>query len=156
MKGPVLCHGFAAARATERGTPVRISVGPEELRALAAAYDLVAVGRLEAEMTVRPWRGSRGLIVEGDLEADLAQACIVSLEPVPARIAASFRQDPPDSWNGREIDLGALVEEEFVLNLDPYPRKPDAAFKATDVPESPDEPPGGPFAGLKAQWKGGG
>lgn len=52
--------------------------------------------------------------------------------------------DPPEPIVDGVIDLGAVTLEFLALALDPYPRKPGAAF-AEPVPE---EPPESPFAAL--------
>lgn len=117
---------------------------------LAAEYDLVAVDRLTATATLTP--GTRGAVaVEGRVEADIVQTCVVSLVPVPQHIDETFavkfvqpadappepspgsevaidpdRPDPPEVLTGPHLDLGAVVEEVFVLAIDPYPRAPDA------------------------------
>jgi uncharacterized metal-binding protein YceD (DUF177 family) len=52
--------------------------------------------------------------------------------------------DPPDVLEGDALDLGAYVVEHLTLEIDPFPRKPGAAF----VPPEP-EPEASPFAVLK-------
>jgi uncharacterized metal-binding protein YceD (DUF177 family) len=56
--------------------------------------------------------------------------------------------DAPDPIVDGRIDLGALVEEFLVLNLDPYPRKPGVRFDAAGFSSLPDEM-ASPFAALK-------
>ncbi len=41
--------------------------------------------------------------------------------------------DPPDVLEGDKIDLGAYVVEDLSLAIDPFPRKPGAAFEAPDT-----------------------
>ena len=36
--------------------------------------------------------------------------------------------DPPDEMEGDVIDIAAYVVEHLTLELDPFPRKPDAEF----------------------------
>ena len=98
--------------------------------------------------------------------ADVVQTCVVTLEPVAARVTdtvereftlrsdvAAVRQevdvepgaeDPPDLVEGGEIDIGAVVIEALALAIDPYPRKPGAVLEYQ--PENPPDP--GPFAAL--------
>jgi hypothetical protein len=59
-------------------------------------------------------------------------------------------EDPPDELVGGEVDLGAVVSEFLTLALDPYPRKPGAAFAAAE-PDANDNV--SPFAALKAAMK---
>jgi uncharacterized metal-binding protein YceD (DUF177 family) len=53
--------------------------------------------------------------------------------------------DAPDPIVNGRIDLGALTAEFLALGLDPYPRKPGAAFEAGPEPERDS-----PFAALKS------
>ena len=57
--------------------------------------------------------------------------------------------DPPETMQGTTVDLGALVEEMFVLAIDPYPRAPGAALPAEAVDE-PDPEEESPFAVLRS------
>jgi uncharacterized metal-binding protein YceD (DUF177 family) len=136
----------------------RISANPEERAALARRFELIAVDRLEAVFSLK--RAGGGVIhVSGELEAEVTQSCVVTLAPVPAKIAESFStdfadedrrkpadtdldfeaDDPPEPIRNGHIDLGELAAEQLALALDPYPRAPGAA-----IPEefSPDEDAG--------------
>ena len=57
--------------------------------------------------------------------------------------------EEPEPLAGNSVDLGLLATEFLILGIDPYPRKPDAAFEA---PASAD-PAGHPFAALAAWSK---
>ena len=59
-------------------------------------------------------------------------------------------EEPPDELVGGAVDLGAAASEFLTLSLDPYPRKPGAAFAAAE-PEASDNV--SPFATLKAALK---
>jgi len=105
---------------------------------------------------VTPWKRN-GVKVSGSVEADITQACIVTLEPVAAHIDEAVealflpeqsklgRQgfegggeilldaegpDSPETFSGDTIDVGALAEQLFGLAIDPYPRKPGASLEA--------------------------
>jgi uncharacterized metal-binding protein YceD (DUF177 family) len=165
-------------RLPKKGMPVRIEADARQRSALAAAHGLVSVGSFVAELLVKDWK-AHGVRVEGRVDADIEQACIVSLEPVSAviaeeidavfvpedsRLARADRSaegeihlspdgpDAPETFAGDEIDVGALAEEFFGLAIDPYPRKPGAVASG---PSSPPEREG-PFAALAAlRGKGG-
>lgn len=129
-------------RAAER----QIEANAAERAALAEVLELQAIDRLVA--TLRTRRLASGLIeVSGEMESEVVQSCVVTLEPVPARIRESFRltfgdvepepalgeidisfddSDPPEPIVDGKIDLGALVAEQLSLALDPYPRKEGA------------------------------
>lgn len=139
-----------------RGAERQIEAAPAERIALAGLLDLLALDRLAATLSLR--RLSSGIIeVKGRLEADVVQQCVVTLEPVLAQVADSFKltygevdlgpgaadleidyeeADPPEPIVDGAIDLGAIVAEHLSLALDPYPRKPDATIGEEFKPES--------------------
>lgn len=151
--------------------PVEIVADEAERLKLAAAYDLAAVDSFRA--TVELSVGPRGSVeVNGRVVADIVQTCVVSLEPIAARIEEPFslrfvrpsdappaprpgaevvidpeRPDPPEVLTGPAIDLGAIAEEAFVLAIDPYPRAPGAAIPP-EADGSLAAPPESPFAVL--------
>ena len=59
--------------------------------------------------------------------------------------------DPPDVLEGDTVDIAAYLVEHLALELDPFPRKPGAAF---EPPPEPAEP--SPFAALQKLKPGGG
>ncbi|MFN3288489.1 MAG: DUF177 domain-containing protein, partial [Sphingomonadaceae bacterium] len=61
-----------------------IEAGAEERQAIAARLDLLTLDRLAARL--RAWRIAGGLAVEGEVEADAAQACGLTGLPVPAHV----------------------------------------------------------------------
>jgi hypothetical protein len=88
-------------------------------------------------VTLEPFDAS----LEEEVDVDFAEA---GREPVAA--AHEDRDhEPPDEITGGRIDLGALTAEFLALGLDPYPRKPGAAFAF----EGQDAKPDSPFAALK-------
>jgi uncharacterized metal-binding protein YceD (DUF177 family) len=134
---------------------VAVEATADERAALAAAYDLIEVRRLSATVTVAD--AAAGFDVSGKLTADIVQECVVTLVPVEQRIAEPFAlrfvppgspelaerakphaeivvdaaaADPPEVLEGRSLDLGPVVEEAFVLAIDPYPRAPGATLPA--------------------------
>ena len=142
------------------GLTLAIEASPTEREALAALYRLPSIEALSAELTLM--RSARGEVrVTGAVQGRLTQTCVVSLEPFPAAVneevdvrfaeladaAAAPRlskepqtfsidgEDEPDPIIDGRIDLGALAAEFFALGLDPYPRKPDAAFESPPARE---------------------
>ncbi len=169
-------HSLTAANGLPWSVPVRVHdirsgltrklVADAATRArIARALDLQSLDQLEAEVSVTPQ--AEGWEVRGRITADLAQTCGVTLEALPAQIAADFTvrcaesvedaidpasgeividleaDDPPDLVEDGVIDLGGYVVEHLALELDPFPRKPGAEF---EPPESEAEP--SPFAVL--------
>lgn len=114
-----------------------------ELAALAVRLKLPRFFGLRARLKVERLRAG-GAMVSGELTADVAQTCVVTLEdfrstltfPV-ARIFLPPKEIPDDDSEEADadpviegrIDLGELVTETLSLNLDPYPTKPGAAFE---------------------------
>ncbi len=168
---PILSHITDTAHLPATGVEVAIAASAEQRAALAAAYDVKAVDGLAATATLAP--AADGLVaVTGRVTADIVQSCVVSLVPVAQHIDEAFSvrfapagspqaqpvakevaidpqaPDPPEVMEGTTIDLGALVEEMFVLAIDPYPRAPGAALPA-DGGEAPESAEESPFAVLR-------
>ncbi len=150
------------------GLCLAIKADASEREALARRFALVSLDRLEAKATIAPV--SRNLLrVEASFEADVVQTCVVTLEPVPARLSESFSalfgeggpgmaallankdgEDDPEPIEAGAIDLGETVAQHLALSLDPYPRKPGASVSPEYGPGKGEESRGmvKPFAGL--------
>ncbi|WP_395665606.1 YceD family protein [Methylocella sp.] len=173
---PLMTRPVRLADVPETGLDVRIEADPAERAAIAGADALVSLESLSADLTVVR-KGERRAEVSGRLRARLTQMCVVTLEPfettleaeIEARFAAAAEARRPRGGRGEaqdapqeaamddadpivngEIDLGALVEEFFTLNLDPHPRRPGARFDAAQFPA---EGEASPFAALKGLKK---
>jgi uncharacterized metal-binding protein YceD (DUF177 family) len=146
-----------------------IAAEPEECVALAARFGLVSLDRLAASVELR--RGAGGIVLlEATIEAAFVQNCVVSLDPVPGTISASFalRYGPPEAEErdpelpvdepafeaiaGEAIDIGEAVAQELSLQLPAFPRLPGAELDAlgdaepvvaalADAPDQPRTPP---------------
>jgi len=128
-----------------------ITASEEECAALAKRFDLKSLSGLKAKLTVL--RVSEGNIirVEGDIEAEVVQTCVVSLQGVPSEIKAHFDtyftedgkegfeeaalfdididDEVPDTVvSGGTLDLGELTAQYLALDLDPYPRAPGVSL----------------------------
>jgi uncharacterized metal-binding protein YceD (DUF177 family) len=143
----------------DAGIGVDVTADAAERQALARRFDLLEVRSLRGHGRLERGDEPAEVVLRGWLEAEVVQACVVSLEPVPARlrqpIERRYRQSgvPPseperfqptgaidlddgedeiEPVSGREIDLGEAFAEELGLSLDPYPRVPGAeAIEAT-------------------------
>ena len=126
------------------GLDVTVEASVEERATLAAFNDLVALNRLKAVFQLHPLANGQVRVV-GSLQADVVQRCVVTLDPVPARIDAPISvdfapdgqeegvdedEDAPEPIIEGMIDLGQVASEFLTLNLDPYPRKEGATFEA--------------------------
>jgi uncharacterized metal-binding protein YceD (DUF177 family) len=154
---------------------VRVEADARERKALAELWDILGVEALTAELKIRRWKKD-GVKVVGAVHAEVTQACVVTLDPVPqvideeieeifvpegsalARIPANDAgeivvdpdgPDLPELFAGDEIDVGAFVAEMAAMALDPYPRKLDAEFGDHIEDDAADGKKPSPFAVLK-------
>jgi uncharacterized metal-binding protein YceD (DUF177 family) len=138
----------------------------EVRKELAERAAVVAIPKLIAKLKVLP-QSKAGAVVEGSLQATVTQTCIVTLEPfdnyIDETISLVFEpeeaiaargplteeiagEDPPEPIVDGAIDLATVVAEFLTLSIDPYPRKPGAAFEALAGGDDTDTP--SPFAAL--------
>jgi uncharacterized metal-binding protein YceD (DUF177 family) len=138
--------------------PVTVDVRADaaERQALADRFGLLAVRSLCGRGRLGPGSEPGELVLRGWLEADVVQACVISLEPVATRLrqrverryrpvaagAAGRNHDQPYGMEeladeeevepviGGAIDVGEAFAEELGLALDPYPRATGAALDA--------------------------
>jgi len=135
---------------------------------IASRLGLKSLPSLTAHLVIGPWLD--GAEIHGRFDAVVEQVCGVSLDPfeqnlgglvdvrvVPAGspnapqeslgevVLEADLPDPPDVLEGDSIDLAEYLVEHLALEIDPFPRKPDAVFDY--VPDSKEE---SPFAILKA------
>lgn len=157
----------------ETGRHIALEASEATRAALAKPAGVDAVERLVATFDLAR-RGRDGLRVSGRVSATLHQTCVVTLEPIQNEIDEAIDVEflparegmDADAWEDevlltqsaeeREplvdgtVDLGALATEFLILAVNPYPRKPGAAFQ---VPETASDPGAHPFAGLAALQK---
>lgn len=126
-----------------RDEPVRIAADEAERKALATRFGVVAIGRLEASVTLAP--DGDAIAAEGTLEADVVQTCAVSGDDLPVavreRLALRFvpereiveaeielEEDDLDEipFSGTAFDLGEAVAQSLALAIDPYATGPEA------------------------------
>jgi len=161
----------------EQPRAMAIAADPEERSAVAARFGLVALDRLEAKLTLS--RNGDEVKMHGTLQAEISQACVASGVPVPATVAVPFdilfRPEPVPGeaeeevelsesemdvvfYDRAEVDVGEAVAETLSLNLDPYPRSPeaDAILREAGVKREGEEETGplaAALAGLKDKLK---
>jgi uncharacterized metal-binding protein YceD (DUF177 family) len=160
----------------ERARDILIEATEAERAALAERFGLIAVDALSAKLTLR--REAAGITARGRVRATVRQGCVVTGEPVEARIdeplALRFVVEAGDAAEeeielgsgdldtiaieGGAIDLGEAVAETMALALDPFPRAPAAAKALRDagVLSEKEARPVSPFAALGAQLGKGG
>ena len=165
---PPLQRFFELGGLSQAGAEVTVKAKADELPGLAKWGGVDSVNRFTATVGVRRLSQSR-FNFEADLTVDVVQSCVVTLEPVESRISrhiirelqlaprlpqaeageltlAAGDDDVPEMIASLDYDLAAPLLEEYVLAIDPYPRKAGVAF---DLPAAPEPPQSSPFAILK-------
>lgn len=163
------------------GNPVEVTISAdaEERVGLAKLWAVLEVRALSATLQVQRWKRD-GVRIKGRVEADIVQACVVTLDPVGSHIdepidaifvpegsklarlpvatdSGEMLLDPdgpdaPEVFTGDTIDAGVVAAEHAALAIDPYPRKADAAFSGHIESTDKDDRKPSPFAVLK-DWK---
>jgi uncharacterized metal-binding protein YceD (DUF177 family) len=142
------------------------AASPEALAQFAKALGMPNLTQLKTKYRIdRLAAGAYRL--HGRVTADGAQACVVSLEPVAARLDEPFDvefwpelKDPDggedktilddrdvEQLEGGVIPVGRIIFETVSAGLDPYPRKDGAEFAWTDPADNVPEKVS-PFAAL--------
>lgn len=163
-------HPFrVAALPARKPTRFDLRPGAEAMAAIAGALGLLGLEGLRFRGELRP-AGRQDWVLEADLEATVTQACVITLAPVPARIAeavvrryaAGLVESLPEEVEMPDetveplpavIDAGAVMVEALALALPPYPRAEGAEFGSAEAhpegaPPLSDEDATRPFAGL--------
>ncbi|KKX34320.1 DUF177 domain-containing protein [Rhizobium sp. LC145] len=176
---PPFSYSVKVGHISANPVSVHVEANERELEGLAKLWQVVSVKSLKADLQVVRWKKD-GIRIKGRVEADIVQSCVVTLEPVEARLDEHFEQifvpedsklarivtgetaemlidpdgpDLPETFSGDTIDAGAVVAEFAALAIDPYPRKSDVEFSPHlegDAGETTKRP--SPFAVLK-DWK---
>ncbi|MCB2116697.1 MAG: DUF177 domain-containing protein [Rhodobacteraceae bacterium] len=178
MTEPAVSHPFRVDALPAR-KPTRFDLVPDThaRTRLAEALDILSIDALRFRGELRP-AGKRDWILDAVLVADVTQACVVTLEPVPARIEEEVTRryvaDLPAPTSDEiempdetveplpvVIDAGAVMIEALTLALPPFPRAPGAAFAGAFATRPGAEPlteteVRRPFAGLADLMKKGG
>jgi Large ribosomal RNA subunit accumulation protein YceD len=146
-------------RVPKLGSHERLTADSKECAALAARVGIPKIHSFGGFLHVTPWRGG-GLKIAGNLEAEVDQISVVSLEtftekvnfPVerfflPQRESQSTNEEDVDVIENGSVDLGEVLAETLALELDPYPRQPGEVFN--DLIESVEPEKVSPFTKLK-------
>lgn len=134
----------------------QIEATADERERLARRFDLVALDRVTATVTL--YRRDRdAILLEAEFEAEFAQSCVVTLEPVAGRLSQSFTllygpvgEDQAEielgvdetlfePLTGDAVDIGEAVAQELSLALPEFPRAPDAVIDV-EAAETADTP----------------
>ncbi len=168
-----LSRVYNLGRLGQAGDSITLDAGPEERAGLARLAGVLEVPKFFAEISLKKLSPTR-FEISYALAAEVVQACVVSLEPLTAAIVREFsrelhftpvmrrdikegevvispaEEDVPEEIESLHYDLAGPLVEEFLLSIDPYPRKAGVEFAPPpmDKPESP-------FAALKDLKSGG-
>jgi uncharacterized metal-binding protein YceD (DUF177 family) len=161
------------------GFDLAIKASPEECKLLAEKADIEAVREFSAELVFRRWR-RQGVMVRGEISAEIIQACSVTLDPLDVSIHGevdrlflpegsrllkpSFNDegemlidaegpDLPEPFNGETIDAWPILVEQLILEIDPFLRKPEAELPELAEEADEDEEDSNPFSQLKQMFK---
>ncbi len=164
--------------AIDDGASGEIVATEPELATIAGLLDLVRLEGLTLDYRFMHGGGGR-LRLAGRLKADVTQTCVVSLDPIDARIdmplelefwpeallataetnaevpgSVIILESPEPIVDGR-IDLGAVAYETLATALDPYPKREGISFDwSQNEANQAQDAQSGPFAALAALKRG--
>jgi uncharacterized metal-binding protein YceD (DUF177 family) len=135
------------------GADYELVASAEECAALARRFDLLGLGRLTAQVQLKPVAGGFYRLA-AQLEAEVTQACIVTLEPVAQCIEDEFSllygaldaqeevlldgvSETVEPLEGGMIDIGEAVAQQLSLALDPFPRAETAPQETGETQAGP-------------------
>ncbi|WP_068083078.1 YceD family protein [Polycladidibacter stylochi] len=177
-----IVHMVEVTRLGNKKHHIKLELSSEQCQQVAKAYDLIEVKQLEAQLELRTWR-KNGVAISGVIDAEVIQQCIISLEPVREVVHDSFERtflpeeergtkrknedslellvdmeekDPPETFSGSSLDVGAVICEHFALALNNFPRAAGVEMDEKFAPQPIDEEAevrekqqASPFAALK-------
>jgi uncharacterized metal-binding protein YceD (DUF177 family) len=167
MDPPPLSVIYDLSRLSEGGAELTVTATAAQRSELAKWAGISSVGAFEAKVALRRQSATR-FTYEATLSVDLVQACVISLEPVPAHLTLEISRElqlikfpakaqiaaedlalgadeRPEEIQDSHYDLAGPLLEEFSLAIDPYPRALGVAFERPQELEPKDNP----FAVLK-------
>jgi hypothetical protein len=171
-ESPPFQHIYDLGDLGRAGAEVRLAAGGEELKQIARWLDVEVVEAFSATVQLRK-HSATGFSLDADMQADIVQSCVVTLEPVRSHIARQVHRElhltqhrlrtrphesiplgagagddeVPEEIDTLAYDLAAPLLEDLALAIDPYPRAPGVEFAP---PEDAPEPRESPFAVLKS------
>jgi uncharacterized metal-binding protein YceD (DUF177 family) len=153
-----------------KAAPLRLVADGAERKALAKRFGLIAIHRLEAEISLEA--DGEAVDAEGTLWAEIVQTCAVSGDDLPVSIEEpltlrfvpevqvtdeelELEEEELDeiAYSGTAFDLGEAVAQSLALAIDPFATGPEAD-RVRKEKGLLDEAAAGPFAALAALKKG--
>lgn len=138
-----------------RGLRIKLDADDKERALLAGKADALGVDRFSCELLFKRWH-KNGVIVTGEVSADITQECVVTLEPVHNTIVEEIERlfvpdgskltrprvnnegelvldfqgkDEPEPFSGDTLDAWEIAIEHFLLGVEPFPRKEGVEFE---------------------------
>jgi hypothetical protein len=168
-----LSHMYNLGRLGQAGDAITLDAREAERSGLAKLAGVPEVPKFVAEIALKKISPTR-FEISYALVAEVVQACVVTLEPLTAPIVREFTRElhfaptlrreaekevvinpgedeVPEEIGSLHYDLAGPLVEEFLLAIDPYPRKPGVEFARPEDPggKGPGRPEN-PFAVLKS------
>ncbi len=133
-----------------------VAATPAEMAALAVRFGVNGITNLTARVALTPFASGNKLALKARFAADIAQTCVVTLEPLTNRIDGEFfaefverafkdkpdeiefgidDDDPPEPIVDGRIEFGELIAQNLGLLIDPFPRAPGAHFEPISIGE---------------------
>lgn len=170
-----LAHSYNLARLGNAGDKVTFAADADQLAALARWSGVLSVASFAVAVDIAK-TGANAFRLDFTVTADVVQACVVTLDPVAARLERAFTRelhfigqirrkpgespdevvldaDPeegPEEIESLHYDLAGPALEEYALALDPYPRCPGVEFAAPSAGSQAKESPFAVLKGLKS------
>ncbi|MCK5555604.1 MAG: DUF177 domain-containing protein [Alphaproteobacteria bacterium] len=154
---------------SDKNKTEEIKTTEAECIALATRLGLKSLTGLKSKISMSYISDGNIIRIEGDIEVDVVQSCIVSLQDVSSKIEAHFdtcftedgkeidenteiniilEEEFPDIMVDGMIDLGELTTQYLSLELDPYPRALGVSLPA-QITKSGENTKNCPFQVLK-------
>jgi uncharacterized metal-binding protein YceD (DUF177 family) len=146
------CHVVEIASIRPAGLNKNFAANDQERAALAARFGLQSIGSLDAAAHLAVVDDHGSVRLRATITADVVQTCVVTLDPVPVHLQVGFEilfspvdmdevdvqvtpddDEAPEPLEGDTIDVGEVVAQQFGINLDPYPRRPDVVFSSEET-----------------------
>ncbi len=173
-----LSHTVNVAVLPARGLRIKLEADEAVRALLAHEANALRVDRFNCELLLKRWH-KNGVIVTGEVSADITQECVVTLEPVHSRIFEEIERlfvpdgskltkprlnnegelvidfdgkDEPEPFCGDTLNAWEIAIEHFLLGVDPFPRKEGVELDdAVQATNQPEhsEEKPNPFAVLK-------
>jgi hypothetical protein len=133
-----------------------VTATQDEMAALAERFGVDGITNLTARVLLTPFASGNKVALKVRFSADIAQTCVVSLEPLANRVEGDFfaefvqraftdkpdeiefgidDDDPPEPIMDGRIEFGELIAQHLGLLIDPFPRAPGAVFETISIGE---------------------